>query len=58
MVRLIFLCAWPTAHAWRTLFLINDPSLNRADVSWWANQGRLLFSDLVRYAENLPELGN
>ena len=45
-----------TRATWRYLFLVNDTSLNRSDIAWWANQGRRRFSDLVRYIENLPQL--
>jgi hypothetical protein len=46
-----------TRTSWRYLFRVNDTSLNRADVAWWANQGRRRFSDLGRYLDNLPPLG-
>lgn len=46
-----------THQPWRYLFLVNDSSLNRMDIAWWANQGRRRFADLVRHVENLPMLG-
>jgi len=46
-----------TQDTWRYLFLVNDSSLGRGDIAWWAKQGRRRFSDLVRYSENLPTLG-
>jgi len=42
---------------WRYLFLINDRSLRREDVTWWSSQGRCRFSDLVRRVENAPTFG-
>lgn len=45
-----------TGMPWHYLFLVNDPALNRADLAWWANQGRCRFADLVRYVEQFPTL--
>lgn len=44
-----------TGTPWRYLFLINDPSINRSDIAWWANQGRRRFSDLVRLVEQAEQ---
>ncbi|MBF6589095.1 MAG: DEAD/DEAH box helicase family protein [Ktedonobacterales bacterium] len=46
-----------TGTLWHYLFLVNDSALSRADVAWWANQGRRRFSDLVRHVESLPNEG-
>jgi type III restriction enzyme len=41
-----------TKQNWQFLFLLNDASTGRQDISWWHGQGRILFRDLVRYTEN------
>ncbi len=41
-----------TKTPWAYLFLVNDSSLNRQDIAWWAKQGRRRFSDLIRHVEN------
>src|SRR5204863_54892 len=43
-----------TGDPWRYLFLINDPSVRRHDVSWWRMQGRTMFRDVVKYVANAP----
>ena len=46
-----------TGQNWQYLFLHNDPSENRRDISWWKQQGRTLFSDMVNYTQNINPSG-
>lgn len=42
-----------TGENWQYLFLHNDPSENRRDISWWKGQSRTMFRDVVKYTQNI-----
>lgn len=39
----------PNKEEWRYLFILENPQLNKKDISWWQNRSVLKLGDLFRY---------